>query len=170
MGLRGAGPQHATGAHFFSFHSVTQTACHLDARWTMKQQGNERREKLNADTGRNHIFVPWRTGIELSRPVKQHSTSLSSAQWLQNTDGLGIVQVIYWSQRHYLELVGLFDDHLQLGVLAQDGAAHLGHVLRPHRRLVVIGVSCRHTGSVHPLALPTLKKDMLAVKATVCQP
>ena len=44
-----------------------------------------------------------------------------------------------WS---YLEFIRLLDDHLQLGVLAQRGAAHLGHVLWSHRCLVVIGVSC----------------------------
>lgn len=40
-GLGGAGPQCAAGAHFISFHPVTQTTCHLDARWEMKQPSTQ---------------------------------------------------------------------------------------------------------------------------------
>lgn len=47
------------------------------------------------------------------------------------------------SVQTHLELVGLLDDHLQLSVFAQAGAAHLGHLLllRSHQWLVLVGVT-----------------------------
>lgn len=46
--------------------------------------------------------------------------------------------------RSYLEFVGLFNHHFQLGVLSQTWAAHLGHpfLLDPYCWLVIIGISC----------------------------
>lgn len=47
----------------------------------------------------------------------------------------------------YLEFVGFLNHHLQLCVLSQTGAAHLRHILGPHRCFVIVGVSCsRGTG------------------------
>lgn len=94
-------------------------------------------------------------------PITEAQTTWHSTGWIQ-------LWIQLWNQGRYLELIGLLDDHLQLGVLAQDGTAHLRHVLWSHRCLVVVAVSCGHSGHFHPPALSPLKWICWLWKPAVC--
>lgn len=80
-----------------------------------------------------HSVSHWRPPAEYSCPAFSHS----GANWMMS---------LMFAQTH-LKLIGLLYDHLQLLMLAQAGAAHLGHLLLlcTHQWLVLIGVTWEHT-------------------------